>query len=270
MLQWHPNERLSAQECLDDPTLKLLQSKAIAMAEEQLKKAVQQLSASSSNSKANDQEEQIPTHIDTDYASNLTRDSFFDSSGNFDSGVSQYSPGAVAWRDQGVSGSRTPVPPHLRSESEYQQPIPYGLVLVGNSGNGPKSQHEVEVDEPTLKPYQRSKTGPIASCKGKGPKIRHEVEGDEPTAKPSQRSKAGSTRPRRNLQTDKVRAFSPSGLSVAGPHRTPSQRKRSSSLISKRPASSSAARHRRGSSTSEQATEQAAAHALMGLKKCTH
>ena len=371
MLQRDPNLRLSAQECLDHIILKTLQSDSIGMAEEHLKKTIQQSSASSSNSKVNEQEEQIPAHIDTEYMSGLAPGSFFDSSDSFDSLVSQYSPGveeAVAWRDQGLNGSRTAMPPWWpqRSRSENPQPIPYGLVWAGIGGNGPENeqeveveeptakqhqrseagaiasskgkgpenqheveveeptakqhqrseagaiasskgkgpenQHEVEVEEPTAKQHQRSEAGAIASSKGKGPENQHEVEVEEPTAKQHQRSEAGAiasskgkgpenqheveveeptakqyqmpkavaiARPRRNLQPNKLPAFSPSGLSVAGPHRTPSQNKRNGSLISKRSTSSSVARHRRGSSTSESVTGTAAAHALMELKKYT-
>ena len=252
MLKWHPNERLSAQECLDDPVLKMLQSEAIAVAEEHL----------------------TPVHIDPEHVSSLAPGSF-DSSQSFDSRVSEYSPGveeAVAWRDQEENGSRTAMPPHPRSRTNNPQPIPHGLVWVGNSGNGPENQQDVEVEEPTAKLYQKSKTGPIASSKWKVPEIQHEVEVEELTAKTYHKSIAGAiARPRRNLQPDKQPAFSPTGLSVAGPHRTPSQLQRNGSLVSKRSTSSSVARHRRGSSTSGSVSETtaAAAHALMDLKKHT-
>ena len=272
MLQRDPNQRLSAQECLDHFILRTLRSDSIAMAEEHMRKTVQQSSASSSNSKVNEQQEQIHTHIDTEYVSSLAPEPFFDSSDSFDSGVSQHSPGveeAVAWRDQGVNGSRTALPPQ-RSRSSNPQPIPYGLVWVGNSGNGPENKKEVEVEEPTVKQYQRSKADAIASSDGNGPENQQEVEVEESTAKQHQKSKASAiAKPRRNLQPDKLSMFSPSGLSVAGPHRTNSQHKRDGSSVSKRPAPSSVARHRRGSSTSESITETAAAHALMELKKRT-
>ena len=63
------------------------------MPEEHLKKAVQQPNASSFNSKANEQKEQISARIDIEYISNLPSGSFFVSDHNFDNQVSQYSPG---------------------------------------------------------------------------------------------------------------------------------------------------------------------------------
>lgn len=231
MLRRDPNERLSAQECLDHGVMRLLQSGKLPTAEEHLKTA-DISSTSFSNSQVNVRRNLMTSHVDIEDLFPTALGSLIDHS---DNSVAEYDPGveeAVAWNTQDTNKSKTPVPLH-KSQADIPQPVPYGLVLAETNGDGVGNQQEVEVEDAAAKQCQKSRTGAIAGSRG-------------------------------NLPPHTSPALNPSGLAVAGSRRVRSAHQRNGNMASKGPASSSV--KRRKPSISGPANENAAAHALLQLK----